>query len=142
VPGNGLGRPAWADQPGPTSTQPVASFARCRSPSLLESSLICMWALVISVSSDWMKLLAPQDSVVFSLGPQSFCSSRVWSLVFLESCLLYCLTCTGLQGLVMRCLMNLSQKSCFQHQNPAQTLNSKTDMHERTCYTKGVSTNG
>jgi hypothetical protein len=35
-------------------------------------------------------------------------------LGLLESCSLHCLTCTGLQGLVMRCLMNLSQKSCFQ----------------------------
>jgi hypothetical protein len=33
----------------------------------------------------------------------------------LESCSLHCLTCTGLQGLVMRCLMNLSRKSRFQH---------------------------
>jgi hypothetical protein len=35
-------------------------------------------------------------------------------LGLLESCSLNCLTCTGLQGLVMRCLMNLSRKSCFQ----------------------------
>jgi hypothetical protein len=37
----------------------------------------------------------------------------------LESCSFHCLTCTGLQGLVMRCLMNLSRKSCFQRYNAA-----------------------
>jgi hypothetical protein len=32
-PRNGLGQPAWADRPGPTSAQFVASFARCCFPS-------------------------------------------------------------------------------------------------------------
>jgi hypothetical protein len=52
-------------------------------------------------------------------GSWSLSSSRVWSLGFLELSLLHCMTCTGLQGLVTRCLMNLSWKSCFQRQNPA-----------------------
>jgi hypothetical protein len=34
-PRNGLGRPAWADRPEPTSTQFVACFARCCFLSLL-----------------------------------------------------------------------------------------------------------
>jgi hypothetical protein len=51
----------------------------------------------------------------FLTGSSEFSSSPVWSLGFLESCLLHCLTCTGPQGLVMRCLMNLTRKSCFQH---------------------------
>jgi hypothetical protein len=38
----------------------------------------------------------------------------VWSLGFLDSCLLHCVTCTWLQGPVTRCLMNLSRKSFFQ----------------------------
>jgi hypothetical protein len=107
----------WAARPwpGPTSAQPTACFAWCCFPSLLESSPFYMWALVVSFSSDWMKLLVLLDSTLFCLGPQSFSSSQVWSLGFLESCLLHCSTCTGIQGLVTRYLMNLSRKSCFQH---------------------------
>jgi hypothetical protein len=52
----------WAGRPGPTSAQLAASFARCRFPSLLESPLISMWALVVNFSSDWTKLLVLQDS--------------------------------------------------------------------------------
>jgi hypothetical protein len=80
---------SWAGRPGPTSAQLAAFFAWCWFPSLLESFLICMWALAISFSSDWMKLLVPQYSVVSWMGPRSFSSSRVWSLGFLESCLLH-----------------------------------------------------
>jgi hypothetical protein len=107
-PWNGLGRP------GPISAQSVASFARRWFLSLLDPSPFCMWALVVSFSLSWTKLLAPQDSTLSWVGPWSLSSSRVWSMGFLESCLLHCLTCTGLQGLVMRCLVNLSRKSCFQ----------------------------
>jgi hypothetical protein len=125
----GLGWSAWVGRPGPISSQPTASFARpgpisaqptasfvrCRFSSLLDPSPFCTWALVVSFSPNWMKLLVPQDSTLFWLGPRSFSSSQVWSLGFLESCSLHCLTCTGLKGLVMRCLMNLSRKSSFQH---------------------------
>jgi hypothetical protein len=114
-PRNGLGQPAWADRPGPTSAQSAASFARCCFLSLLYPPPLCMWALVVSFSPNWTKLLASQDSTLFWLRPRSFPSSQVGSLGFLESCSLHFLTCTGLQGLVMRCLMNLSRKSCFQH---------------------------
>jgi hypothetical protein len=38
----------WADRPGPTSAQFVASFARCCFPSLLDPPPFCMWALVVS----------------------------------------------------------------------------------------------
>jgi hypothetical protein len=111
---NGSGRPAWADRPGPISAQSAAYFARCWFPSLLDPSPLCMWALVVSFSPSWTKLLVRQDSALFWLGPQSLSSSRVWSLGFLESSLLQCMTCTGLHGLVTRCLMNLSRKSYFQ----------------------------
>jgi hypothetical protein len=47
-----------------------------------------------------MKLIVPQDSTLFWLGPRSLSSSRVRSLGFLESSLLHCMTCTGLQDLV------------------------------------------
>jgi hypothetical protein len=99
-PRNGLGRPAWADRPGPTSAQLPASFAWRRFPSLLNPSSFCMWALVISFSPSWTKLLVSQDSTFFRLCPWSLSSSRVRSLGFLESSLLNCMTCTGLQGLV------------------------------------------
>jgi hypothetical protein len=99
-PRNGPGRLAWADRPGPTSALSTPSFALCRFSSLLDPSPFCMWALVVSFSQSWMKLLVSQDSTHFWLGPRSLSSSRVRSLGFLESCLLYCMTCTGLQGLV------------------------------------------
>jgi hypothetical protein len=99
-PQNGPGRPAWADRPGPTSAQLPASFAWRRFPSLLDHSPFCMWALVVSCSPSWMKLLVSQDSVLFRLGPRNLSYSRVRSLGFLESSLLHCMTCTGLQGCV------------------------------------------
>jgi hypothetical protein len=114
-PRNGLDRPAWADRPGPILSQLVASFAWRWFPSLLDPFPFCMWALVVSFSPSWTKLHVSQDSALFWLGRRSLSSSQVWSLGFLESCSLHCLTCTGLQGLVMRCLMNLSRKSRFQH---------------------------
>jgi hypothetical protein len=93
-------RNGWAGRPGPTSAQPAASFVWCRFPSLLDPSPSCMWAIVVSFSLSWTKLLVPQDLALFWLGPQSLSSSRVWSLGFMESSLLYCMTCTMLQGLV------------------------------------------
>jgi hypothetical protein len=99
-PWNGPGRPAWADRPGPTSAQLPASFAWRRFPSLLDPSPFYMWALVVSFSPSWTKLLVPQDLALFRIGPRSLSSSRVRSLGFLESSLLYCMTCIGLQGLV------------------------------------------
>jgi hypothetical protein len=89
-----------ADRPGPTPTQLPTSFAWRRFSSLLDPSLFCMWALVVSFSPSWTKLLVSQDSTLFWLGPWSLSSSRVRSLGFLESSLLDCMTCTGLQGLV------------------------------------------
>jgi hypothetical protein len=99
-PRNGLGRPAWADRPGPISAQSAASFVWRRFPSLLDPSPFCMWALVVNFSPSWTKLLVPQDLALFRLGPWSLSSSRLRSLGFLESCLLHCMTCTGLQGVV------------------------------------------
>jgi hypothetical protein len=60
----------------------------------------CMWALIVSFSPSWTKLLISQDSTLFRLGPWSLSSSRVRSLGFWESSLLRYMTCTGLQGLV------------------------------------------
>jgi hypothetical protein len=97
---NGPGRLAWADRPGPASAQFLASFVCRRFPSLLDPSPFCMWALVVSFSSSWTKLLVSQDSTLFWLGPRSLSSSRVRSLGFLKSSVLHCMTCTGLQGLV------------------------------------------
>jgi hypothetical protein len=94
-PRNGLGRPAWAHP-----AQLPASFVWRRFSSLLDPSPFCIWARVVSFSPSWTKLLVPQDSTLFWLGPRSLSSSQVWSLGFLESSLLHCMTCTGLQGLV------------------------------------------
>jgi hypothetical protein len=90
----------WADRPGPIPAQLPASFALRRFPSLLKPSPFCIWALVISFSPSWTKLLVSQDSTLFWLGPRSLSSSWVRSLGFLESSLLHCMTCTGLQDLV------------------------------------------
>jgi hypothetical protein len=109
---NGPGRPAWADRLGPTSAQLPACFVWHRFPSLLDPSPFCMWALVVSFTPSWMKLLVSQDLALFWLGPRSLSSSRVRSLGFLESSLLHCMTCIGFKVL-SRCSMNLSRKSCF-----------------------------
>jgi hypothetical protein len=89
-----------ADRPGPTPAQLPASFAWRRFSSLLDPSPFCMWALVVSFSPSWTKLLVSQDSTLFWLGPRSLTSSRVRSLGILESSFLHCMTCTRLQGLV------------------------------------------
>jgi hypothetical protein len=99
--GGGLGpRMGRVDWPGPSTAQLPASFAWRRFPSLLDPFPFCMWTLVVSFSPTWTKLLVLQDSALFWLGPRSLSSSRVWSLGFLESSLLHCMTCTGFQGLV------------------------------------------
>jgi hypothetical protein len=128
-PQNRLGRLAWADRLGPISAQSMASFARCCFPSLLDPSPFCMWTLVVSFSPNWTKLLISQDSTLFWLGPQSFPSSRVGSLGFLESSLLHCMTCTGLQGLV-KVLDELISEVLLSTLKPCKTLNSRTDMHK------------
>jgi hypothetical protein len=99
-PWNGLCRLAWANRPGPIPSQLPASFALRQFPSLLDPSPFCMWALVVSFSPSWMKLLVSQDLALFWLGPRSLSSSRVRSLGFLESSLLHSMTCIGLQSLV------------------------------------------
>jgi hypothetical protein len=91
-PRNGSGRPAWADRPVPTGLGPPR-------PSCLPPSR-GVGSRVVSSSPSWTKLLVPQDSALFRLGPRSLSSSQVRSLGFLESSLLHCMTCTGLQGLV------------------------------------------
>jgi hypothetical protein len=58
-----------------------------------------MWALDVSFSTVYMKLLVPQDST-FSVQVLRVFRLQGSSLSFLESCLLHCLTRTGLRGLV------------------------------------------
>jgi hypothetical protein len=109
-PRNGLGRPAWAHfDPVRGLLCPVLLLESSRSFPLLHVGPCRQFLFELD------ELLTPQGSTLFWLGPRSFSSSRVWSLGFLESCLLHFMTCTGLQGLVMRSLMNISRKSCFQH---------------------------
>jgi hypothetical protein len=94
-PPNGPGLPAWAH------LGPVACLLRVALVPLSSRSFpFCMWAVVVNFTPSWTKLLVPQDSALFRLGPRSLSSSRVRSLGFLESSLLHCMTCTGLQGLV------------------------------------------
>jgi hypothetical protein len=94
-PRNGPGRPAWAH------VGPFACLLRVVSvPKSSRSFPFCMWALVISFSPSWTKLLVSQDSTLFRLGTWSLSSSHVRYLGFLESSLLHCMTCTWLQGLV------------------------------------------
>jgi hypothetical protein len=106
----GLGRPAWAH------FGPVRGLLR---PVLLPESSIFSSLLHVSPCRQFLSELdeAPclaRFSTFLARSSRSLSSSQAWSLGFLESCSLHCLTCTGLQGLVMRCLMNLSRKSCFQ----------------------------
>jgi hypothetical protein len=49
-------------------------------PESSRSFPFCMWALVVSFSPSWTKLLVLQDSALFRLGPRSLSSSRVGSL--------------------------------------------------------------
>jgi hypothetical protein len=71
----GLGRPAWAH------FDPVRCLLRpVLVPESSRSSPFCMWALVVSFSPSWTKLLVSQDSTFFWLGPRSLSSSRVGSL--------------------------------------------------------------
>jgi hypothetical protein len=108
-PGNGLGRLAWAHF-GPAS-------GLLRSVLVPESSRVFPDLHVGPCHQFLFRLDEAPCSARFSsflTGSLEFFFS-VWFLSFLESCLLHCLICTRLQGLVMRCLMNSSRKSCFQH---------------------------
>jgi hypothetical protein len=105
-----LGRPAWAHF-GPAD------------------GLLCLVLLPESSRAFPLLHVGPCHQFLFRLD-EAPCPARFGSFLtgsseffifsglvlgLLESCLLHCSTCTGLQGLVMRCLLNLSQKSCFQH---------------------------
>jgi hypothetical protein len=56
-------------------------------------------------------ILVMQASALFRSSEYSAFTG--WSMGFLESCSLYCLTCARLHDLLMRCLMNFTRKSCF-----------------------------
>jgi hypothetical protein len=104
-----LGRPAWAHLgpvrvllrlvllPESSSSSPLLHVGPCRQflSELDEAPCLARFSTFLARSSEF---------VIFS--------GLVLGL--LESCPIHCLTCTGLQGLVMKCLMNLSRKSCFQ----------------------------
>jgi hypothetical protein len=105
----GLGRPPWAHfgpvcgllrlvlLPESSRTSPLLHVGPC--PRFLseldEAPYLARFSTFLARSSEF-----------------SIFSGLVLGL--LESCSLHCLTCTGLQGLIMTCLMNLSRKSCFQ----------------------------
>jgi hypothetical protein len=105
----GLGRPAWAHfgpvrgllllalVPESSRSFPLLHVGPCRHflSELDEDPCLTRFSTFLARSS---------EIVIFS----------GLSLGFLESCLLHCMTCTRLQGLVARCFMNLSQKSFFQ----------------------------
>jgi hypothetical protein len=137
----------WA---GPTSLgwQAWAHFDPLRGllrgwcfPNLLECSPFCMWALDISFSMVWIELLVPQDSAF---------SVQVLGVFRLHGLFL------GLLGVMFTSLLYLYRASRSSHKvldelhpevllsmlNSCKTANSKTNMHEQTCYIKGVSTNG
>jgi hypothetical protein len=60
-----------------------------------------MWALDVSFSAVWIELLVLQDSA-FSVQVLEVFLLHVWSLGFLESCSLHCLT-AELDDLLTRC---------------------------------------
>jgi hypothetical protein len=108
-PRKGLSRPAWA-QFGPSR-----GLLR---PVLLPASSRCSPLLHLG---PWRRFLSELDSIpclarfsTFLVQSSEFIIFSGLVLGLLESCSLHCLTCIRLQGLVMRCLMNLSRKSCFQ----------------------------
>jgi hypothetical protein len=101
-PRNGLDQPTWADRPGPTSAQFVASFAQCFFPSLLDPPLFCMWALVVSFCPNWTKLLVSQDSTFFLARSSEFSIFSGWVL--------------GILGVVSTSLLDLyrASRSCHE----------------------------
>jgi hypothetical protein len=108
--GSGLG---WAGRPGPIQAQLAASFAWCRFPSLLDASpsacrSMSLVSLRVGRSSLSHKIQHFSGQV---LGVCHLLGLSPWLLgvKFASSHGSY-----GLQGLVTRCLMNLSLKSCIQ----------------------------
>jgi hypothetical protein len=106
----GVGRTAWA-HPGPIRVllRPVLLPVSSRS------------SLLLHVGPCHQKILSELDEAPCIARFSTFLARSSEFIIFsglvlglLESCSLHCLTCIGLQGLVMRCLMNLSRKSCFQ----------------------------
>jgi hypothetical protein len=89
-----LGPLCWLGNPCWTSSTPF------HAPIMVVCMGVMSSSALVSFSPSWMKLLVSQDSALLYLGPRSLSSSRVRYLGFLESCLLHCMTCTGLQGLV------------------------------------------
>jgi hypothetical protein len=109
-PRNGLGRPAWAhfdpangllclvSVPESSRVFPDLHVGPCRQFLFRLDEAPC---------------LARFNS--FLMGSSEFVIFSGLVLGLSESCLLHCLTCAELSDLVMRCLMNLSRKSCFQY---------------------------
>jgi hypothetical protein len=134
-PRNRLGRPAWADQPGPTGLGPSGPVrVLLRLVLLPESSRSCPLLHV----GPCRRFLSELDEAPCLARFNTFLARSSEFVIFsglvlglLESCSLHCFTCTGLQGLVMRCLMNLSRKSCFnvktlsKHLTPKPTCTSE-----------------
>jgi hypothetical protein len=92
-----------------------------------------MWALVVSFLFGLDEAPCPARFDSFLTGSSEF---------FIFSGLVL-----GLLGVMFTSLLDLYQasRSCHEVLNeliPEVLLNSKTDMHKQTCYTKGISTNG
>jgi hypothetical protein len=110
---------AWADRTGPAGLGP--SRPSPRPPSLYVGSLTS-WMFPLLHVGPCRQFLSELDKTPCLARFSTFLVRSSESVVFsnqvpgfLELSLLRCMTCTGLQDLVMRCLMNLSRKSCIQH---------------------------
>jgi hypothetical protein len=105
----GLGRPAWA-HPGPVPRllHVVSVPESSRSSPLLHVGVCRKFLSELDVAP------CPARFDTFLVRSSEFVIFSGYVPGFLESSLLHCMTCMGLRGLVTRCLMNLSRKSCFQ----------------------------
>jgi hypothetical protein len=104
----GLGRPTWA-HPGPAR----GLLCVMSVPELPGSFPLLHVGLCRQFFSelDIAPCLARFDTFLVRSSEFVIFSDQVPD--FLELSLLRCMTCTGLQGLVTWCLMNLSRESCF-----------------------------
>jgi hypothetical protein len=111
-------RQGWADRPGPAGLGPSRPSPR---PRLLYVGSLASWMFPPSAckSMSSVSLRIGHNSLSCKIPHFSGQVLGVCRLLdqvpgFSELSLLHCMTCMGLQGLVMRCLMNLYQKSCIQ----------------------------
>jgi hypothetical protein len=113
--GPGMG---WADRPGPAGLGhpgPARGLLCSTSVPLLPG---CFSLLHVGPCRQFLSELGITPCLArfstFLVRSSEFVVFSDQVTGFLELSLLHCMTCTGLQGLVIRCLMNLSRKSSFQ----------------------------